>query len=280
MLMQEWCRLREEIYCKKDLTRISQADPRYSYDTLRALYEQIYQQHMTRNFYLVRQYSSEFVARYRRGESIISIADWVGLSPVIVARRIMEMTLKADRRLLNRYLKNPETIPDSSLAEQVSVCVQVDDYNGPVVDRFRNVIGVEYEHLLLDYLRNLRLEFETEDDLRLRNSYKTPDVLLRVPVSFQEHVVWWIDSKAKFADEYVLNKDYTDSISSYVGRFGTGCIIYWFGFIEDCNCPMLNDSGVYVVDHFPQNVVTLPGAQLSAVEDAEITVEEEALSAA
>lgn len=277
MLMHEWCRLREEIRSKDDLTRIAIANPRYSYDTLRALFEQLYVRHLSRNFYLVRQHGAELVNKYRNGMSIVAISDWIGLSPVIVARRIMELTLKIDRRKLNSFLRNPSEIPDAHLADQVRTCVRLDDCNGPNVDRIRNTVGAEYEHLLLDFVRNLRIEFETEDELRVRHSYKTPDVLFRTPVSVQGHVVWWIDSKAKFADEYVLNKDYTDSVSSYVGRFGMGCVIYWFGFIEDCDCPMLNDSGVLVVDQFPERVVLLPGAQLPCAQDVTVTIEEDDL---
>lgn len=276
MLMHEWCRLREEIQSKADLTRIAIANPHYSIDTLRALFEQLYNRHVSRNFYLVRQHGGEFVNQYRSGTSIVAISESIGLSPVIVARRIMELTLNIDRRKLNFFLRNPSEIPDPHLATQVRVCVAVDDFNGPNVDRIRAAVGAEYELLLLDFVRNLRVEFETEDDLRLRHSYRTPDVLFRVPVSIQGHVVWWIDSKAKFADEYVLNKDYTDSVSSYVGRFGMGCVIYWFGFIEDCDCPMLNDSGVLVLDHFPNCVVVLPGAQMPSIGDMSITIEDDA----
>lgn len=275
MLMHEWCRLREEIRSKDDVTRIAIANPRYPYETLRALFEQLCTRHVSRNFYLVRQHGAGFVKRYRAGTSIVAISNSVGLSPVIVARRIMELTLNVDRSKLNYFLRNPSEIPDARLKSQVSICVQVDDLNGPNVDRIRAATGAEYEYLLLDFVRNLRVEFETEDDLRLRHSYRTPDILFRVPVSIQGRVVWWIDSKAKFADEYVLNKDYTDSVSSYVGRFGMGCVIYWFGFIEDCDCPMLNDSGVLILDHFPESVVVLPGAQLPSVEDLTITVEED-----
>lgn len=272
MLMQEWCRLREQIHSKDDITRLSKSDASYTYETLRALLEQLYQRYVLRNFHLIRQHGGEFVRRYRNGKSLISIAEWVGLSPVLVARRVLELTLRSDRRKITRFLRNPGEITDVRLQNDVAQCIQVDDFNGPNVDRVRTVIGVEYEHLLLDYVGNLRLEFETENDLRKRESYKTPDVLLRVPVSFHNTVVCWIDSKAKFADEYTLNKDYSDSVSSYVGRFGPGMVIYWFGFISDCDCPMLHDHGVLVVDHFPKQVQFLPGSQIAQPTDVKVTI--------
>lgn len=112
----------------------------------------------------------------------------------------------------------------------------------------------------MDLLSNLRLDYEIESDLRKRASYRTPDILLRVPVAFDGAVVTWIDSKAKFADKTVLQKDYTDSVSAYASRFGPGMVIYWFGFVSDCDCPMLNDSSIMVVDDFPKSMTTLPGS--------------------
>lgn len=262
MLMREWCHLCDQIRCKEDITTLAKSYPQWSYDTLRALFEQSSQRQLSRKFYLIKQHGNDFKNSYENGETLPEIAENFDLTPVMVARRVLELVLGADRRTVTRLLREPDLISESRLREEVRYCVHIDDVCGPNCDRSRAVIGLEYEHRLLDHVRNLHLEFETENELRLRNSYKTPDVLLRVPVAFCQRVVCWIDSKAKFADEYSLNRDYTDSVSSYIGRFGPGMVIYWFGFIEDCPCPMLNDDGVFVVDHFPTSIQLLPGSQL------------------
>lgn len=38
-------------------------------------------------------------------------------------------------------------------------------------------------------------------------------------------------------------------------RFGSGLVIYWFGFIDelDVNC----DKGIILMDHFPSDIVTI-----------------------
>lgn len=68
-------------------------------------------------------------------------------------------------------------------------------------------MGVEYEHLLLATLRNRRLVFESEDELRERGLSKTPDVRLLLPIGVRDargelRVVHWIDSKAMFGDRH------------------------------------------------------------------------------
>jgi len=42
---------------------------------------------------------------------------------------------------------------------------------------------------------------------------------------------------------------------STVLRFGSGLVIYWFGFIDelDVNC----DKGIMLMDCFPHNIVTI-----------------------
>lgn len=311
--MKEWLHLRDQMGSKQDLHRLALAHPQHSYDTLFAMFEQLFQRQISRNFYLLRQHGYEFVRLFQRGEStLIEIAHRHNLTPVMVARRVLEIVLfsnnnnnnnknknnnknnnsnnsnnnkatnsssnknnnnnqhhqpsRLDKRKITKYLRDPSTIPSQPLRNQVIQCIHADDLFGPNIDRTRAVLGLEYESLLLDHVSALGLEYETEHDLRQRSSFKTPDVLLRVPVAFHDKVVCWIDSKGKFADEYTLKKDYSDSVSSYVGRFGPGMVIYWFGFVSDCvDCPMLQDDGILVVDAFPHtsHTVMLPGSQLS-----------------
>jgi CDAN1-interacting nuclease 1 len=210
--------------------------------------------------HLAKRHGAEFVQRFERGDSLLDVAEWVNLSPCMVARRFLELHLSVGRQQITKMLRDPARhIADARVREQVAACVQSDEHGGPFMDRQRAVTGLEYEFLLMERLRNLGLQFETERDLRARGTHKTPDVLLSVPVAFEGRIVRWIDSKGKFGDAYFLRKDYTDAVSSYVGRFGPGMVVYWFGFISDCDTPMLYDSGVFVTDAVPSNIEMLPG---------------------
>lgn len=224
---------------------------------------------MAQNFYLLKTFGQQFITRFESGASLLDIAEWVNLSPTMIARRVLELRFGMSRKAITAALRNPERIEDVRLRNEVKLCVDCDEYAGPHMDRVRNVLGLEYEFRLMDELRTLRLQFESEQDLRDRGCYKTPDVLLRVPVAFCGKVVCWVDSKAKFGDEFSLAKDYNDSVRSYVGRFGPGMVVYWFGFIEDCPTPMLQDGGLLVVDRFPSDIQMLPGSCLpwSSVEN-------------
>ena len=265
--MKQWLELKSLLLCREDVSRIARERPEYSYETLMGLYEQLCSRQMARNFYLVKQHGNQFVKQYLSGRSLLDIADWINLSPTMVARRVLELHFRVPRKNITRLLKDPASVEDLRMRDELIMCIEVDEYSGPRIDRIKTVLGMEYEQKLVDEISNLRLEFETEEDLRARGCHKTPDVLLRVPVAFCDRVVCWIDSKAKFADEYTLNKDYTDSLSSYVGRFGPGMVVYWFGFIQDCDSPVLHDSGVLAVDKFPTDLEVLPGTLLPLPND-------------
>jgi CDAN1-interacting nuclease 1 len=260
MLQSEYNIVSRSMRTREDVSACAVAfGGRHAYETLLAVYEQSYMRQMARSFHLTKRHGEDFVRRFNSGDSLLDVAEWINLSPCMVARRFLELEMGAGRQGVTRMLRKPELIGDERVREAVQECLRSDEHAGPYVDRQRVVVGLEYEFILLDKLRNLGLEFETERDLRARDTFKTPDVLLSVPVAFDGHIVRWIDSKGKFGDEFFLRKDYTDSVSSYIGRFGRGMVIYWHGFIEDVDTPLLRDTGVYVVDHFPINIGMLPG---------------------
>lgn len=262
MLQAEYDAICPTLRTREDVVAAASATS-HTHQTLQAVYEQAYIRHQIRNSHLVKRHGAEFLRRFDRGQSLLDIAEWVNLSPCMLARRFLELRLGVGRAQITRMLREPSTqIPDARIRADVRACVLSDEHSGPFMDRQRAVVGVEYEFLLMEQLRNLGLEFETENDLRARGTHKTPDVLLRVPVVFDGRIVWWIDSKAKFGDEFFLRKDYTDAVSSYIGRFGPGMVVYWYGFIEDCDTSMLNDSGVLVTDSLPDRIQMLPGTSI------------------
>jgi CDAN1-interacting nuclease 1 len=260
MLQAEYDAICPRLRSREDVAAASAASGgRHSYETLLSVYGQAYIRQMARSNHIAKRHGDEFCRRYDRGDSLLDVAEWINLSPCTVARRFLEIRLGAGRTALTKMLRNSASIPDERIRREVQECVENDEHGGPYMDRQRGVIGLEYEFILMEKLRSLGLQFETESDLRARGTFKTPDVLLSVPVAFGGRIVRWIDSKGKFGDEYFLRKDYTDAVSSYIGRFGPGMVVYWFGFIQDCDSPMLSDAGVYLADDIPSEVVMLPG---------------------
>ena len=150
----------------------------------------------------------------------------------------------------------------------------------------KEVLGREYEELLVTLLNERHMCFETESQLRSRGKPKTPDVLFLIPMgttiypldlpylnkihdgskeqsntalnitnnldSIKKSVVInWIDSKAMFADVQTF-KENIDQFRAYNNRYGRGLVIYWHGFVKDV-CSLLIDDMIIVRDRFPDN---------------------------
>lgn len=149
----------------------------------------------------------------------------------------------------------------SVLQGEITDCVLVDSICGPSSDAARREAGVEFESKLYACLQDRGVSFWTEDDLRDRQFFKTPDALLRVPIAVGGNVICWIDSKATFCDKRSHRKLLEDQYDSYVNRFGPGLVIYWHGYLKSVEA-MKNDF-VLVMDSFPQNeeITRLPSLE-------------------
>ena len=120
-----------------------------------------------------------------------------------------------------RQDRDCEGMPLSRLAVEVRQALDSDPMYGPRSDRERHNVGVEYEVLLEETLRDMGVPFETEDDLRRRGAAKTPDVLLLTPLGIKvrkcrrrEKVAIEDDTVARLEDRFAE--------ATAVGDGGTG----------------------------------------------------------
>jgi len=160
-----------------------------------------------------------------------------------------------------QYIFHSEHNQITRLAREVMEATQADPLYGPRFDKERNFVGVEYEIILEQTLRAMGIPFETEDQLRIRGTARTPDILFPCPVAIQipqmtdmkstskpedQHLelrpqkerndqghIWkmvcWIDSKALFGDVATHQTSVLPQAEAYVHRFGPGLVLYWFG---------------------------------------------------
>jgi CDAN1-interacting nuclease 1 len=230
MLQAEYDEVVRSMLTRQDVgTCAAASEGQPACETLLAVYEQASVGQMARSSYLAKEHGKQFVERFERGQSLLDVAEWIKLSPCMVARCFLELKLNAGRQGVSSMLRKPELIQDERIRKAVGDCLRSDEHAGPYLDRGRAVVGVEYEFILMGKLRNLGLEFETESDLRARGADRTPDVLLSVPVAFNGRVVRRIDSKAKSGDDFPpkrlhkLNKLLRRTLRARNGR-----ILVWF----------------------------------------------------
>nr|CAG4652011.1 EOG090X0A0V [Triops cancriformis] len=195
---------------------------------------------------------------------LLRLADDTGLPPALLARMVLEFHYEISatggnmttpvRNLVSAYMKNTHDIADRDLALEVYMCNLEDDFYGPYAEAVKAGIGHEYEQKLVQSLRQLGIPFCDEKDLRQRGYDKTPDIKLDVPIAVDGFVVNWIECKAVFGDPEVHAEYLKEQLWSYWNRFGSGMVVYWFGFLDVIDRG--KEKGILVRDCFPTSGVT------------------------
>jgi len=203
------------------------------------------------------QVMATYYQRYMQGERIVDISKQIKLSPCLLARLILHCyllpTAKEEYKIkaeVSKYIKDPALLAEDRLCSEVQECIANDDNYSPLVDKIRRETGEKYEESLYELLYNSEVPFMNESEMRVSGYPKTPDAKLLIPFAVNGFIINWIDSKASFCDDYSMQFA-RDQFLSYVNRYGSGLVIYWFGFIEELN--NMQQDGILLMDKFPQD---------------------------
>jgi len=256
-------------------------------ETVRSIVAQEYQKFIKNNFRSShsgenrRKLYREFVAGIQEENFepgiITNLAIRDKTSPALAARIILEEYLKdidpeaepSDRRNIDpalrlrvsELLKNHALIQDRDLAHEILIAKVKDHSYGPIAEAIKHSIGEEHEQKIKDKLQALNIPFSDEHVLRSRGYDKTPDVKLDVPIAVGGKVINWIESKALFGDRESHEGYLRDQFWSYWNRFGSGLVIYWFGYIKQLDSN--REAGIVLLDHFPTDVTFYDPSKIS-----------------
>lgn len=167
-----------------------------------------------------------FVDRFQKGKSLLAIAREFNYPPYLIVKVVIDQfgdsIPKQNKDILNQIMNDPWHNPFFSLLQKpadittearlfadVLEAVRADPIDGPLHSRECNIIGMEYEIRLQTRLKEMDIPFETENELRIKGTAKTPDILLSMPLGIRVRkknntmewkTIFWIDSKALFGD--------------------------------------------------------------------------------
>ena len=234
-----------------------------SYNTVLAIFMQIVQKKLRKVSYqhndqrVQTDYWKQFKSENNSSkEAIYNLAKRMGLPPVMLAKMFIELN-ELDKNQTSTYiLRNINVIENKIFRDQVGYCLENDDQFGPSIDLIKKSIGEEYELILKDKLTFMNVPFKDENILRDQGYDKTPDLLLTVPIAVGDHVINWIESKASFGDDHTHKQYLREQYWSYWNRFGSGLVIYWFGFVDELAEQTL-DKGIIIMDHMPSKITKL-----------------------
>ncbi|MGQ9582425.1 MAG: TPD domain-containing protein [Thermoplasmatota archaeon] len=209
----------------------------------------IYTQRVTRDatkrFYVVKNQISRIAAQYDRGVPLVQLAQRLRFPPVLLAY-LLFLHKGVPRKRFWEYIRRPESAGDARTRRELRAAVERDLVYSPRGEELQRRRGQEGERRLFEWLDRRGIKYMTEKDLkRFKDQYtKTPDVLFMKPMVIKGRRVSWIESKANFGDLVELKRNLRKQLLPYVKLFGSGIVVYWFGFVSDVEAP----PGITLVD--------------------------------
>lgn len=262
------------------------------YDTFISIYSNLKRRQMFKsnsqsiNWKKLKENSVNLCLKYTENEQmnskseniIVEMSNELNISPILMARLILDGFIKLgtlelvdqesikhkDKISISFLIKETHLLKNGRLASEIMECCFLDEDYGPSIDLIKNLIGIEYELKLERMLLEKGIAFAKENELREKGFDKTPDFKLELPICLSNGtLISWIDSKATFGDEQSHSEYYENQFKYYLNRFGSGLVIYWFGYLNDIeklNFNFNSDSNkksIVIYDKFPTDYTLL-----------------------
>ena len=224
----------------KDITKMMEKG--YDEELLETILTQKINRETKKRFYVVKQNSARLLRDWKRGKSLMQISEEWRFPPILTSMMIF-LEDGAGRKEFWSYIRDPDSIGDAVLAEEIKDVVRSDLVYSPEANERHRQRGIWGETLLQDWLNAQNITYRTECDLRGSHD-KTPDCLLDEPMMYAGKEIYWIESKASFGDNTEFRFNSKKQLVPYTLLFGPGVVVYWMGCLNDLQ-PV---DDVYVTD--------------------------------
>lgn len=227
-------RLYETLRAVPDVQRVAQEE-HFDLELLMVIHTHRVTRDATRRFYVLKRQIPRLAAQWRRGRTMLDIAQEWNFPPVLLGQ-IMLQELKVPRKKVWQTFLNPDDSPDARIRKEVHELLDNDPIYSPGGMEVQRERGRRGEARLYDWLDRHGIGYRTEKDLRGKYT-KTPDALLDDPIVFYGQKLKWIESKANFGDDVELRKNLRRQLAPYTEIFGEGAVVYWYGYVEGADSP-------------------------------------------
>lgn len=174
----------------------------------------------------------ELFFKWRKGRTILELAEYVHFPPTLMASLIMK-NLGYPKKTVNWFFKNPDSIENPRLRKEIKRALNVDYFFSPKAHKMQCKKGKMGEAIIQKWLNKKEIPYCTEDEIRnLNEERKTPDFLLKIPMCIEDFKIRWIESKALFGDEFEHRQYSKKQFQEYSQIFGEGLVVYWYGCLD------------------------------------------------
>jgi len=227
----------------------------YDKELLTVLFTQKTTRETKKRFHIVKQNAPRILRDWKKGKSLLELSKQWNFPPVLTAMMIF-LEDGASKKEFWTYIRDPETLGNEEVANEVREIVAADIVYSPEADEGHKKRGLWGESLLQNWLNEQAIEYRTENDLRGTHE-KTPDCLLKEPMYYNGKKIYWIESKATFGDNTEFRFNSRKQLIPYTQLFGPGVVVYWMGCLDDLELP----EDIYLTD------ISILERKLSKTED-------------
>ncbi|WNY26543.1 C15orf41 family protein [Methanolapillus ohkumae] len=175
---------------------------------------------------------NEFVACWKAGETFLDLAKKCGYPPTLVMSVILKKN-GYNKKQIAAFYKNPTGIQNPRIRSELLEALDADYYFSPRAHKMQEIKGKAGEEIISGWLKLKECEFLCEDEIRASGPGKTPDFVLKKPIRISGHEIHWVESKALFGDMAEHKHYEKNQFLEYSEIYGTGLVVYWFGFISE-----------------------------------------------
>lgn len=228
MKLSEYRALLKQLNTQDDIDKVA-AKTNYDRDFLLVLYSQKKVRLVTKNYHKIQHLAPKYHAQWKKGKSFLEIARKIKFSPVLTGLLILKEE-GISRKMYRKYLNNLDDLEDERLRKELTEVIENDIIYSPKGNEIQAKRGKKGEEALNKWLTKHEFKFKTEKEMS--NDYKkTPDFLLAKPINVRGIQIHWIESKATFGTRTEIKKNLKNQLLPYRDLYGSGMVIYWFGFI-------------------------------------------------
>jgi len=193
-----------------------------------------------KRYFVIKNQNEKLFSIWKRGENLTSIAKKLNYSPVITANIILSKIIT--KKVWRKYLRDPESIHDERLKKEFKEVIDNDIVYSPNAIIAQQINGKLVELNVKKWLLKHNIEFNDN----YKHSNLSPDFYISNGMKIDNINIMWIECKARYGDFEQINENWKQ-ISAYMNNFGTGMVVYWYGYIDKIKCPgiVLQDKNYF-----------------------------------
>lgn len=182
--------------------------------------------------YKLNKYKSKLIQKYQQKITVLNLSKNYDLSPMTIMRYILEKKYNSKIKELFHNQKKMDEFDQ----KQLQIASEADIYN-QIEQSEQSYEAAEFEKKIEKILALNKIEFQTQEELTTEQvklygkAINTPDFLIKSKLIINNHQINWIDAKNFYGSNIdFVKKKIAKQIIKYINTYGSGCIIFKYGF--------------------------------------------------